>query len=150
MHLLIVSNFFIAGFFVFLFLLLNIFSSVLCLEMYTPWCIHRDKKKKECKSEIYSQLFSPIRQHYHISERFQKATKINYMLKLSYKLLSNHIDNNDENMPRKGTWAITAITLPSIFSFSFFLFSTDWNMRPLISSVVLLIFVAVTQAIGEK
>ena len=110
----------------------------------------KKKKKKEYKSEIYSQLFSPIRQHYHISERFQKATKINYMLKLSYKLLSNHIDNNDENMPRKGTWAITAITLPSIFSFSFFLFSTDWNMRPLISSVVLLIFVAVTQAVGEK
>ena len=25
------------------------------------------------------------------------------MLKLSYKLLSNHIDNNDENMPRKGS-----------------------------------------------
>ena len=61
------------------------------------------KKKKECKSEIYSRLVSPIRQHYHISERFQKATKINYMLKLSYKLLSNHIDNNDENMPRKGS-----------------------------------------------
>ena len=61
------------------------------------------KKKKECKSEIYSQLFSPIRQHYHISERFQRATKINYMLKLSYHIKSNHIENNDENMPRKGS-----------------------------------------------
>ena len=61
------------------------------------------KKKKESKSEIYSQLFSPIRQHYHISERFHRATKINYMLKLSYKLLSNHIENNDENMPCKGS-----------------------------------------------
>ena len=77
------------------------------------------KKKKESKSEIYSQLFSPIRQHYHISERFHRATKINYMLKLSYKLLSNHIENNDENMPCK-LEAITAITLPSIFSFQFF------------------------------
>ena len=26
-------------------------------------------------NEIYSLLFSPILQHYHISERFQKATK---------------------------------------------------------------------------
>ena len=46
--------------------------------------------------------------------------------------------------------AITATTLPSIFSFSFFLFSTNWNIRPLNASVVLFIFVAVTQAIGEK
>ena len=51
-------------------------------------------------------------------------------------------------MPSKGS--MTAIILPSIFSFSFFLFSTDWKMRPLIASFVLLIFVAVTQAVGEK
>ena len=69
------------------------------------------------------------------------------MLNLFYYLLSNHIETM-KTCPLKG--AITAITLPLIFSFSFFLLSTDWNMRPLIASVVLFIFVAVTQAIGEK
>ena len=55
---------------------------------------------------------------------------------------------NDENMPFKGGHYRYNFTID--FSFSFFLLSTDWNMRPLIASVVLFIFVAVTQAIGEK
>ena len=55
---------------------------------------------------------------------------------------------NDENMPFKGGHYRYNFTID--FSFSFFLLSTDWNMRPLIVSVVLFIFVVVTQAIGEK
>ena len=55
---------------------------------------------------------------------------------------------NDENMLFKESHNCYIFTIH--FSFSFFLFGRDWKMRPLIASVVLFIFVAVTQAIGEK